>query len=120
MEPLSPFQPVNPAPGTPAGGPQPEPSRRRAISVWVSVAVLLVLIAAGAWYYYAYYYAPRSGEGLSPSSAPAVGVLGDQQTQALETQGTSDDIGAIEQDLKATDLGDLDRELSDIEAQLAQ
>ena len=78
---------------------------KKALALWLAVAV--VVIAVVIWYYYAYYAAPLLPRG--PDAA----------TTRLETQGTSDEVSAIEQDLNATDLGDLDKELSDIEAELA-
>ncbi len=42
----------------------------------------------------------------------------DLQTEALEAQGTSDELSAIEEDLNATDLEDLTRELDNIDAEL--
>jgi hypothetical protein len=42
----------------------------------------------------------------------------DEQTQRLQQQGASDDLDEIEQDLDDTDLDDLDREMTQIEAEL--
>jgi hypothetical protein len=55
---------------------------------------------------------------VTPTPTPTEAV--DQSTQALESQGTSDDLGDIEADLNATDFTDLDKELSDIENELSQ
>lgn len=44
----------------------------------------------------------------------------DSEIKQIETQSSSDEIGAIEKDLEDTDLSDLDRELQDIEAELNQ
>ncbi len=43
----------------------------------------------------------------------------DEQTSALENQGTSDEITDIEDDLEATNLSDLDQELEDIDSELS-
>lgn len=43
----------------------------------------------------------------------------DFQTTRLESQGTSDEASSIERDLDATDLSNLDRELTDIERELS-
>lgn len=43
----------------------------------------------------------------------------DFQTTRLESQGTSDEVSSIERDLDATDLSNLDRELTDIERELS-
>jgi len=43
----------------------------------------------------------------------------DSQTQLLEKQGNSNELSSIESDLETTDLTDLDKELSEIESELA-
>ena len=53
------------------------------------------------------------------SGTPYSGTeTGDGDVGRLIEQGNSDDISAIELDLGSTDLTDLDRELTDIDAQL--
>lgn len=71
--------------------------------VW-GVVVVIVIAAAAAWYF----YMPL------PVPAPAE----DNATKTLETQSSSDDVNAIDQDLQQTDLNDLDKELSDINTAL--
>lgn len=53
------------------------------------------------------------GGGLPTEEAP------DTVTEELSTQGTSDEIAAIEEDLNDTMLDDLDKELAEIEKELA-
>lgn len=53
----------------------------------------------------------------TPTATPAAKV--DEDTVALEEQGTSDEISEIEADLNATDLTEIDKELTDIENELA-
>lgn len=43
----------------------------------------------------------------------------DTHTKKLEIQQQSDEISSIEEDLKATDLSELDKELKNIEAELS-
>ena len=52
----------------------------------------------------------------SPSARPTKAV--DTETAALEKQEDSDEIEAIEADLKTTDFSNLDRELTEIESEL--
>ena len=44
----------------------------------------------------------------------------DNEIKQIETQSSSDEIEAIENDLENTDFSDLDRELQDIELELNQ
>ncbi len=71
---------------------------------WVWLVVAVIVVVAVIFYL-------RSGTPI-PS--------GDSATEALQQLGTSDEVTAIEQDLGATDLSDLDKELSDIEAELGK
>ena len=98
---MEPMKPMSPAPG-------PQPLRTGA---WAIIVIIALIIAAAAWYYYAYYpsggaYQAPNGMGSEVANQPAL--------------GTSDGVSAIEQDLNATDLGDLDRGLADIDAELAR
>ncbi|MBI2055370.1 MAG: hypothetical protein HYT42_00550 [Candidatus Sungbacteria bacterium] len=74
---------------------------------WWLIILAVVLVGLG-WYYYSLTY--RQG------GAPAAGE--DASTKALETQSSSDETEAIEQDLGSTDLEGLDAELSDIDSEL--
>lgn len=46
-------------------------------------------------------------------------VPGDTGTVNLETQSDSDEVAAIENDIKATDLSNVDKELADIEGEIS-
>lgn len=52
-----------------------------------------------------------------PSPTPVAGV--DEDTAALEEQGGSDEISTIEADLNATNLSNIDKELTDIDSELS-
>lgn len=71
-------------------------------TLWI--VLVLVVVVAGA-------YAVSSYTKRGTVSLPS---LPDSQTKSLGQQGTADDVSAIEQDLTATDLSGLDRELQDI------
>ncbi len=76
--------------------------------------VLVVVIVGGML------WAMESGLILpKPSPSPTPTAVEDESTAALEEQGTSDEIWEIEADLNATDLSDLDKEVQDIEKELA-
>ena len=84
-----------------------------------TIIIVLVLII-GAFYFW--------GSKLEKTTSPAIDenmtaeeVLAkpDVSLDALQTQGTSDEIGAIEQDINATDLQNLNTESSKIDAELA-
>lgn len=73
--------------------------------IWIAVGAVVILILA--WFL---------SQG-TPSYGPGTATE-DQQTEMLSQQSASDDLSAIEADVSATDLSDLDKELSDIESQL--
>lgn len=52
---------------------------------------------------------------FTPTPTPL--VEGEATITALEEQGTSDEISAIEADLEATDFSEIDKELIEIEAE---
>lgn len=99
MEPISPFPAQTPAPA--------DASAKQSKPMWIIAAVVVIAVAALAWYF-------------SVSRAPALPAGEDAATKALETQGASDEIEAIDADLETTDLEGLDQELQDIEAELVQ
>ena len=61
--------------------------------------------------------APGTEEMITEETAPPTEE--DTQTAALQQQSDSDEINDIEADLQATDLSNLDKELADIEAEIA-
>lgn len=69
--------------------------------------VIAAIAAAGVWYFASPY----------PRATSEAGAL-DSSTAALGVQSFSDDPKAIETDLQATDLSNLDRELKAIDAEL--
>lgn len=85
--------------------------------IFGSVIVVIILLVAA---FYLWGNREDSSETL-PSEIPEVAeILGgeDEQTEALEEQGTTDEINEIMEDLEATDLEDLTEELDQIEAEL--
>jgi len=54
---------------------------------------------------------------VTPQPTPT--LITDEATTNLETQSDSDEVGAIENDIKATDLSNIDKELADIEGEIS-
>jgi len=88
--------------------------------LFVILAVILIGVVAGLWF-----YNQKSLSLLNQTSAPAEEVIPqaveeetDTQTAALESQSESDEVASIEADLENTDLGNIDKEITDIEAEI--
>jgi len=78
----------------------------------VGIVIIILLLAAGGFYFF---QKERGGDFMKASS-PATDT--DPQTEALKATSLSDTASSLEDDLDSTDLGDINSELSDIEAQL--
>lgn len=72
--------------------------------MWIVIGAVVIVALGLAWWFW---------------SSPA-GTGGDSGTAALETQGTSDEVAAIDADLQATDLNGLDAESDAIDAELTK
>jgi len=77
-----------------------------------AIIIITILVIGGL-----YYWGAELNKQAEPS-AEEIAAKVDHSTEALGTQGTSDEIAAIEEDLDLTDLGNLDAELGDIDAEL--
>lgn len=102
---------------------QPKPEKANGlVKFWfipVILAVIILLVAGGLWVNNQEFFKKESVSTPTPVSSPVVETHIDEDTAALEEQGTSDEISAIEEDLEATDFSNLDKELSEIESELA-
>ena len=85
----------------------------------VILAILSMIIVVGLWTVNQGFFSPKATPTPTPMPSPTPETETDSQTDALEEQGTSDEIGAIETDLENTDLSNIDQELTDIEGELA-
>ena len=76
--------------------------------VWVVLALVVLALLIGIYFYKSgrLYYGPGTAE--MPGATE----------EGLLRQGTSDELQAIEEDVRQTNLIDLDKELGDIDAQL--
>lgn len=84
--------------------------------VFVILSFILVISLGGLWAVNRGLLAPKPTPTPAPTPTPVVEL--DTATAALEQQETSDEISAIEADLNATDFYNIDKELTDIEAEL--
>lgn len=87
--------------------------------VFVGLAFIALLAVGGLWAINQKLITPKTISTPTPLPTPSPVVEIDTMTSALEQQGTSDEISAIEADLEETDFSTLDQELSDIEAELS-
>ena len=84
-----------------------KPTEIFGVQKWQWVVVALALIGVVTFLYFYGWGTPYSGT-----------ETGDGDVGRLLEQGNSDEISAIERDLGSTNLTDLDRELTDIGAEL--
>lgn len=84
----------------------------------IATIIIVLILIIGAFYFWG-----SKLEKVSPidENATAENILTkpDTSLDAIKTQGSSDEIGAIEQDANATDLQNLNAETKNIDAELA-
>ncbi|MCJ7804214.1 hypothetical protein MUP35_00565 [Patescibacteria group bacterium] len=92
--------------------------------LFVVLAIILVGVVGGLWFYNQKTLQESSGqtvpgieEIITEETAPQTEE--DAQTAALQQQSDSDEISQIEADIQATDLSNIDKELADIEVEIA-
>ncbi len=81
----------------------------------VILAIVAVVVVGSLWAVNQGWLAPKASPTPTPLPSPTSGAETDESITALEEQGASDEVSAIEADIGATDLSDLDKELTDIE-----
>lgn len=110
---------IPPAKESPYPRPEPEPKPSFLDRFWFVfvIAALICLIGIGVLLFLNRRQAARVTVTPTPTPTPVEEV--DEATKQLEEQGTSDEITDIEVDLNATDLTELDKELTDIENELS-
>ena len=79
------------------------------------VILVIAVLAIGGFYF----FGKEVSERAEAPTAEEILSAPDQALQNLQTQGTSDEVGAIEEDLTATNLDTLDAELDTIETELS-
>ena len=92
--------------------------------LFVILAIILISAVGSLWFYNQKAIQEKSDQAkmgvsdfIPEETAPPTEE--DTQTAALQQQSDSDEINDIEADLQATDLSNLDKELADIEAEIA-
>lgn len=95
----------------------PPPEEKGHFGAWAGIVIIVVILALGGLYFWG---KKLNNEGPS-MPAPMIENAGtsetgvfDQSTEALQTQGTSDNISDIEADLNSTNLENLDADLGSI------
>ena len=81
----------------------------------IGVVIIIIIIIFGGLYFIG---AKVNDEGLLAPTVEEIQNAPDETLGSLEAQGASDEVGAIEEDVNATPLENLDIELGDIEAEL--
>ena len=95
-------------------GAAPQTKGSQAGPVIGSIIVIIVLVLGGL-----YFIGQKvSKDGIFEPSPEEILNESDLILETLENQGTSDEVSAIEEDLNATILEDLDAELQNIESEL--
>lgn len=89
--------------------PMPSEPEKKSAGPLIAVLVILALIIIGGLYF----LKQRSSQ---PNYVPT--EQGDAITESLNQQGSSDELNAIEADLQATDLNNLDQGAAAVEAEL--
>lgn len=94
--------------------PMPEsPKKEGSLGATAGIILILILIALGGIYYFTKEVDYGSYENESMNQAQD-----DAAVAAMEVQGTSDEVGAIEADLEATDFSEIDQMMLEIDAEL--
>ena len=88
--------------GTPEQPASPAPKKKGSMGWLVTIIIIIILIILGI--------------SLGKKAPKEVLPEADEIVQQLEEQGTSDELGAIEEDLGTTDLEDLDLGLEELDA----
>jgi len=114
-------QPTRPEPIATMEKAAPKIGRKISLDKLWFIPVVLALVAiialGGLWAVNKGLLTLKPSPSPTPMASPSAEL--DEDTTALEEQGTTDEISEIEADLNATDLSDIDQELTDIESELS-
>ncbi|HEY4487109.1 MAG TPA: hypothetical protein VJB70_05295 [Candidatus Paceibacterota bacterium] len=89
-------------------------NNQNSIGPIAGVVLVIAILAIGGFYFFGKELSQRT----EAPSAEEILSAPDQALQNLQTQGTSDEVTAIEADLTSTNLENLDAELNTIETEL--
>ncbi|TSC62855.1 MAG: hypothetical protein G01um101448_736 [Parcubacteria group bacterium Gr01-1014_48] len=96
--------------------PQTPPQKQGQIGAVIGIIIIIVVLALGGLYV----WGARLNKVTEPNGETAEDIMNssDPTTDNLTTQGTSDDLSAIEDDLDTTSLDQLDAEMNSINAEV--
>ena len=94
-----------------------KPSDNGPIGPAIGTIIIVIILIIGGLYLWGAKLSKESAV-LEEKAPEEILAAPDETFDSLETQGTSDEVSAIEGDLQTTDLDNLDAELQDIEAEL--
>lgn len=102
------------------------PAKKTKTPLIIFIVLILLLTIAGLTYVFVNFSSKNKEETIQPTPVQQVTIpqptitnfFEDSQTETLKQQGVSDEVEAIEQDLKNTDFTNLDKEIDLIEGQL--
>ena len=87
--------------------------------LFVILAVVLVGVIGGLWFNNQKVLQESSNQNAPVAEEITPTTEEDTQIAALEQQSDSDEVNDIESDIQATDLSNLDKEMANIEAEIA-
>jgi hypothetical protein len=92
--------------------------------IFVIIALILIAVVTTLWFNNQKSLKNKQNQVIQPPVETMIQptltlVPGDTATVNLETQSDSDEISSIENDIKATNLTDLNKEMATIEAELS-
>ena len=122
------FTPQTPPTGIPPIETPSDKKHHNGFSPIIGIAIIVVLIIFGGFYFWGAQIGTDSlltddgaaQEELTPSAAGFAKDTTDVVTEKLQKQGTSTDPLSIEDDLNATDLGNFEAELDNLDTIFAQ
>ncbi len=97
------YKPEETAPET-----APAPEKKQTGSIIGSIIVIIVIIIGGLYFWGTRTDVPADGEAVDPIDPGTEQPVGDPIGDALNNTSPSDDLGAIEADLNATDINMID------------
>lgn len=99
---------------SPMGSAMPQTPGAKPVGPVIGVIIIVLVLTLGGLYFYGDQLNRKNGV-MTPEE---IRNASDASVTNLGQQGTSDETAAIEADLNATDLNNLDKELQDMEGQL--
>jgi len=81
----------------------------------IGIIIIIVVLLAGALYFWGKVADTTNRDNLTPENITAGAAA---EIASLKSQGTTDDLTTINEDLQATDLTGLDKEITDLNIEL--